>query len=118
MKHFALSACGLLLALPLAAAADSYRCESGELVRRIEIVYEPGRAVPCEVHYHKDSESPGAPQVLWTAQNEAGYCEARAAELAETLRGHGWSCTAATTDDAGEPEEDDTDALAPAADVG
>ena len=112
-----LAACGLILLLPLAAAADNYRCTNGDLVRRIEIIYEPGRALPCEVHYFKDSEAAGSSEMLWRAENEAGYCEARAAELAEKLNGLGWTCSAAGDAGPDEPAEaDDTESLAPADD--
>ncbi len=103
----------LLAAAPLAAAADSYRCTNGELVRRVEIVYETGGTLPCEVHYYKDTEAPGSREVLWTAQNEAGYCEARTAEFIERLRGFGWSCSASAEGDT----DDDTEALAPVEDI-
>jgi hypothetical protein len=125
------------VSLPAAAiAADNYRCTLGNLVRRVETYYEPGREVPCEVHYYKDSEMPGERQVPWRAQNEAGYCETRAAAFIEQLKSQGWDCTvtpagaeapaaaapAAEAAPAEEPaaaepaETDDTDALAPAED--
>lgn len=104
----------LMLAAPLATAADAYRCNNGNLERRVEVVYETGGVLPCEVHYYKDSEAPGSREVLWTANNEAGYCEARAAEFIERLRGFGWDCVAAAPDTA---EADDTEALAPADDM-
>lgn len=108
---------GLCLLLGATAVfADDYRCVQGELVRRIQIVYEPGMAVPCEVHYYKDTESPGAHEVLWTAQNQSGYCEARTEELVAKLRSYGWTCDAAAAEpDAGDaPQADDTEALEPA----
>ena len=107
--------------LPVAAAAqESYVCTQGDLTRRVEIVYETGVTVPCEVHYHKDTEAPGEQQVLWRALNEEGYCEARAAEFVAKLGGWGWQCDAAAAP-AAEPmaepmadEPDDTSDLAPA----
>ncbi len=135
------------ISLPATAvAADNYRCTNGDLVRRVEIYYEPGLEVPCEVHYYKDTELPGERQVPWRAQNEAGYCESRAKAFIEQLKSQGWECTAteagaspppaeappaeappaglpaATETPAEEPpaeepvETDDTDALAPAED--
>lgn len=127
------------ISLPATAiAADNYSCTLDGLVRRVEIYYEPGREVPCEVHYYKDSEVPGERQVPWRAQNEAGYCESRAAAFIEQLKSQGWDCTvtaagaaapaaeaakAAEAAPAEEPaaaepaaEADDTDALAPAED--
>lgn len=99
------------VSLPILATAqdaENYRCTNGEVVRRIEIVYATGARVPCEVHYYKDTEAPGALEVPWNAQNQTGYCEARAAELVDSLRGWGWNCVA--TGAAG-AVRDDTDAL-------
>jgi hypothetical protein len=127
------------IALPATAiAADNYRCTLGDLVRRVEVYYEPGREVPCEVHYYKDTEAPGDRQVPWRAQNEAGYCESRAAAFIEQLKSQGWDCQAGATPPAAaapaaeavpaeepaaaeppaeEPAEtDDTDTLTPADD--
>lgn len=104
------SLCFVAAFLPVLASAqgaDHYRCVNGDLVRRIEIIYETGAAVPCEVHYYKDTEAPGEREVLWTAANESGYCEGRTQELVEQLRGWGWTCSAATA----APVADDTEAL-------
>ena len=111
-----------VIALPFAALAQepgNYRCTSGELTRRVEIVYETGVTVPCEVHYYKDAEAPGDMQVLWRALNEAGYCEARTSEFVAKLEGMGWDCGAnAMPAPAEEPvESDDTADLAPAEDI-
>ena len=99
-----------------AYAQDSqvYRCSLGELQRRVEIYHETGVTVPCEVHYYKDTEAPGERQVLWSASSEEGFCDSKAAEFVEQLRGWGWDCSAATEAE-GEPTPppDDTDDLAP-----
>lgn len=99
--------------LVFAQGTANYECSLDEVTRRVEILSEPGQAVPCEVHYYKDTENPGEDQVLWSAQNEAGYCEAKAAEFVERLRGMGWTCRDAGNPDAG-MQDDDTQALAPA----
>ncbi len=128
----------LAAAVPFAAfgqGAASYQCSHGDLQRRVEILTEPGVTVPCEVHYHKDTEAPGERQVLWSAASEEGYCERKTEEFIAKLRGWGWDCgpveaampgtasdsdaaedgePAAETDPAAEAEADDTDALAPA----
>jgi hypothetical protein len=44
------------------------------------------------VHYYKDTEMPGEQQVLWTAENDASYCESKAMELVTKLEGWGWDC--------------------------
>lgn len=96
-----------LLAWPLADAAaqdpDKHRCTFGSLERRIEIYREPGLLVPCEVHYYKDTEAPGEQQVLWRAQNEEGFCEARVDEFLTQLSDWGWDCSAGA--ELAEPEE-------------
>ena len=48
--------------------------------------------MPCEVLYFKDSEAPGERQVLWSATNEAGYCETQAQGFVAKLEGLGWEC--------------------------
>lgn len=110
----------LVLGVASASAQEPsrYVCLNGSIERRIEVIYETGLLVPCEVHYFKESDADGASQVLWRAQNEEGYCEARAAEFAEKLRGWGWQCDTATADDGGAADAaadtaDDTEALAP-----
>jgi len=108
----------LVLAVPLTAVAQgnkSYRCALGGNVRRVEIYYETGVVVPCEVQYFKDTEAPGERQVLWRALNESGYCEARTREFVAKLEGLGWQCEAGEgPSGAAAPEEeaaDDTDVL-------
>ncbi len=108
-------------ALPAALFAqdpDKYQCSLDEMTRRVEVLSEPGVAVPCEVHYFKDTEAPGEVLVLWRAANEVGYCESQAAGFVEELRGMGWTCWAgsrAADEEMSEP--DDTDALAPAEEI-
>jgi len=103
----------LLPSLGFAQDVTNYQCSLDELTRRVEILSEPGMPVPCEVHYYRDTESPGDDQVLWRAQNEVGYCETRAAEFVEKLRSMGWTCWDAGSPD-NEVQADDTNALAPA----
>ncbi len=119
--------------LPFAASAQgvtSYSCTYDEMVRRVEILTEPGVPVPCEVQYHKDTEAPGEHQVLWSAQNDASYCESKTAEFVAQLEEWGWNCSAGGTpqteeapaapvmfeamDEATDESMDDTEALAPA----
>ena len=78
--------------------AKSVTCTMASLERTVELRYEaPGEAVPCEIRYAKPTEGVGE-QVLWRAEREAGYCEARFGEFVDKLRGFGWSCSEATTD--------------------
>lgn len=90
----------LTAAIPGLSAAQgttSYTCTYEGLQRRVEIVTEPGVAVPCEVHYYKDSEAPGERQVLWSASSDAGYCERKTAEFIGQLLSWGWSCSQGDT---------------------
>ena len=112
----------VLLVAPLIAVAQeqgNYQCALDELIRRVEIMYETGVTVPCEVHYYKDTEMPGERQVLWRAANEEGYCESMAAEFVAKLQGMGWTCWAAGQSEAGETgdDADDTEALTPAEEI-
>ncbi len=109
--------------LALAQDQNSYQCSHGDLQRRVEIVYETGVTVPCEVHYYKDTEAPGERQVLWRALRQEGYCEEKTRDFVTQLGSWGWDCTqssGATSEEAQEPEEtaepdaaDDTEEMAP-----
>lgn len=128
MSHkLMLGVAGLVVLGCEGALAKTVSCTMASLERTVELRYEiPGETVPCEIIYAKPTEGIGK-QVLWRAEREAGYCEARFGEFVDKLRGFGWSCSAATadaTDDwtdevarepereavADEPEAPDTDA--------
>ena len=100
----------MIPSLSLGQGTQNYQCANGELIRRVEIIYETGVEVPCEVHYHKDTEAPGERQVLWSAYNESGYCERKTREFIAQLEGWGWECE----QDAPAAQVDDTEALMPA----
>lgn len=72
----------------MAFAGTATICTQGGMERKIEVVYLGADTVPCEVRYTKFGDT----QVLWNAQAEEGYCEAKAAEFVEKLRGWGWEC--------------------------
>ncbi len=99
----------LIPGIALSQATTSYQCVQGDLVRRIEIVAEPGVTVPCEVHYYKDTEAPGQDDVLWRAQSDPTWCGTRAEEFVAKLGGWGWNCAAA--DPAGIVSDEPADAL-------
>jgi hypothetical protein len=112
--------------LSQAQVASDYRCTMGDQERRVQIIYETGVHVPCEVHYTKDTAAVADPQVLWRALNQAGYCEEKTAAFIADLKSWGWNCVEAdggpeapvledTVDDM--PPEDDTEALSPAEDA-
>ena len=114
-KFLVASLAAMLPGLSFGQAPQDYQCSNGDLLRRVEIVYETGVAVPCEVHYYKDTEAPGERQVLWSADNESGYCERKTREFIAQLQGWGWACgqgaAAGQVDDAG--PVDDTETLMP-----
>ena len=85
----------LALAAALAAAAGplwaNTECTMNQRTRTVTVVYaNPGQPVPCEVLYEKPAENQS--MTLWRAKNEAGYCEARAAEFVSKLVDLGWAC--------------------------
>ena len=106
-----LSSAALLPLLASAQSSDDYRCTFDGMVRRVQIVYETGVAVPCEVHYYKDTEAPGEREVLWQAFNESGYCESQTRDFVAQLEGWGWQCEAGEGNAAGREAADDTDVL-------
>lgn len=120
MKHISLTVFVAAI-LPFTSSAqnqNNYQCSNGDLQRRVEIVYETGVTVPCEVHYYKDTEAPGERQVLWRAMREEGFCEEKTREFIAQLTAWGWHCdhqgNGAAADEAAEPDEaDDTEKLAP-----
>lgn len=81
----------MLMAMPMAANAESWICEHDNLVREIKVEREGESAVPCSVVYNKESEGQGS-SVLWTAQADGAYCDFKADGLADKLRGYGWVC--------------------------
>ena len=84
----------LLLTLPGLVLAQTVetQCTYNDMVRRVVIMSEPLVSVPCEVHYFKDTEEPGSDQVLWSASQQEGYCEEKAAAFVTKLEGWGWDC--------------------------
>lgn len=73
-----------------AAENQTTNCQNGDLARTIELAYPAEGDLPCEVRYTKQ----GSTQILWSASNELGYCEMKAAEFVEKHRGWGWDCSA------------------------
>ncbi|MGH1486599.1 MAG: hypothetical protein ACRBCI_10295 [Cellvibrionaceae bacterium] len=73
----------------IAYADTTYICLFNGDERMIKVAYTySDSTVPCEVIYEKNTGS----QVLWSAQSEAGYCEAKAVAFVEKQRGWGWDC--------------------------
>lgn len=91
---------GLIL-VPVASYANSWSCKNGNLLREVKIEYAGQSPVPCKVIYNKPDEDQSS-KVLWNAQSEQGYCEAKARDFVARLESWGWACT---SDDASAPAE-------------
>ncbi len=74
-----------------AAGSSETVCKNGPMVRRVKVGIEGQSS--CKVSYLKETEEPGgAEKVLWNAQQEAGFCQAKAQGFVEKLKGMGWAC--------------------------
>jgi hypothetical protein len=92
-----------ILGVSYGAHADSWNCSHDDLVREVQIEYPEGGSVPCNVIYKKQTEG-FEDQVLWSAENQDGYCEEKAHEFVGKLESWGWVCLE-TVSAAAEPEQ-------------
>ena len=88
---------------PLAAIADSWSCRHTNDVREIHIERSTSGPVPCQVVYKKLTEGV-EDQVLWSAENDAGYCEEKANEFVAKQESWGWTCVETIADKSSEAE--------------
>ena len=100
-----------LLALPFSLQAESWSCRHDNNVREIQIEHPADAAVPCKVMYRKLTEGV-EDKALWTAENDAAYCEEKARAFVEKQVGWGWTCVETVADKTSEAES--TEAAAPA----
>jgi hypothetical protein len=89
---------GLVL-VPAAGYANSWSCKHGNILREVKIEYSGESPVPCKVVYNKPDEDKSS-KVLWNAESEQGFCEAKAKAFVAKLESWGWACT---SDAAAEP---------------
>ena len=81
-----------LFAIPLSSQAESWTCKQGNNVREIHIQTEsPSSPTPCSVAYKKITEG-AEDQTLWSAANDAGYCDEKAKAFVEKQVSWGWTC--------------------------
>jgi hypothetical protein len=81
-----------LLAFPFSSQAASWSCKQGDNVREIHIQSDsPSSPVPCSVVYKKLTEG-AADQILWSATNDASFCEEKAKAFVEKQVSWGWTC--------------------------
>lgn len=72
------------------AASNKYVCDNHGDKRVIKIAYQSEHeSMPCEVIYDKGQGE----EVLWNAQSESGYCQAKANEFLEKQESWGYNCS-------------------------
>ena len=75
------------------ASSEEYHCRRDDLVRRIEVQFaNDADRLPCQVVYWSDMARPDEKRVPWRAENQIEFCTRKAREMAERLRGSGWTC--------------------------
>jgi hypothetical protein len=75
------------------ASSEEYHCRRDDLVRRIEVQFaNDADRLPCQVVYWSDIARPDEKRVPWRAENQIEFCTRKAREMAERLRGSGWTC--------------------------
>lgn len=74
-----------------ARADQTFSCQRDNTVRSVLVSSRPDAAEACEVRYQRVSEG-GAPQLLWHAQSDPGFCTGQAAALVQRLQQAGWTC--------------------------
>jgi hypothetical protein len=75
------------------ASSEEYHCRRDDLVRRIEVQFaNDADRLPCQVVYWSDMARPDDKRVPWRAENQIEFCTRKAREMAERLRGSGWTC--------------------------
>ncbi len=75
------------------AIGERVVCEGGGATKVVEIVrQDPDQTVPCSVLYQ---ETPTAEKrQLWSASNDAGFCEGKLNAAVEKLKASGYDCQA------------------------
>ena len=79
------------LLTPLLAHADSWSCRQGNDVREVHTEQTTSAPAPCQVVYKKLTEGV-EDQILWSAQNDATYCDFKAKGFIEKLETWSWTC--------------------------
>ena len=87
---------------PVSALANTWSCTHNNLIRTVSIVSEEG-TTRCEVNYTKETEGVEM-QTLWSAENQADYCQEKAEGFIAKLTSWGWDCTAPETAPVSAPE--------------
>lgn len=94
-KHALLPLIAGVAAVWQSASASEFECRNGAQLRRVEVRSGPAvEDVACEVRYWRDATRQGSGDVLWRANQDANFCEDKAAELISRLEAGGWRCAA------------------------
>jgi hypothetical protein len=94
-KHLLLHLIVGVIAVWQSASASEFECRNGAQLRRVEVRSGPAvEDVACEVRYWRDATRQGSGEVLWRANQDANFCEDKAAVLIGRLEAGGWRCTA------------------------
>ena len=81
------------LAATVVDSAGVRTCTQGKQTRTVTLTSKDAtKKTPCEVHYKKETEQPGHDQVIYNANNDVSFCEAKAQAFVEKLVGMGWTC--------------------------
>ena len=88
----------ILFIVPVSAYADAWSCSRGNDVREIHISLTTSSPVPCHVVYKKQTEGI-EDKILWSANNDDSYCEAKAQGLIAKLESVDWVCTETIRDE-------------------
>lgn len=89
-------------AVPVSAFADSWSCRHDNDVREIHIISASPAGVPCEVVYKKLTEGV-EDKVLWSANNDASYCEKKANDFVAKQESWGWVCVETIREEESKP---------------
>ncbi len=86
-----LFAAAVLSMTSVAQAADgTHLCKQGKMERSVTVVYaKEGKKAPCEVKYKRAADDE---KTLFNAQTDEKFCETKAQEFVEKLKGMGWQC--------------------------
>jgi hypothetical protein len=86
-----LFASSLTVSTAHADVASEFLCKQGKSERKVSLVYpEAGKKSPCEVHYLKGTDD----KIIFSAKNEAGFCEKHDDDFVAKLKGMAYSCEA------------------------
>ncbi|VAW61962.1 hypothetical protein MNBD_GAMMA09-887 [hydrothermal vent metagenome] len=101
-----------LFSLSYSTFAGSWSCRHDNNVREIQVQESTSEPVPCSVLYRKLTEGV-EDQILWTAENDAGFCAEKAQMLVDKQISWGWTCvetlSESNSDDSTTPDTDNTE---------